>query len=279
MLAATTVADVTDTVHGVDFSGARQAGHGIWLAEATVDGDTLCIEDCQSAADRFGVADRAPCLGRLVEFCRAASVVGMDFPFGVPAVLHDRETWTGAVEWVTTVAHDADGFQRECKERAEAATDGERTNLLRETDGPVGAMCPYAQYIYKQTFHGIRDVLAPLARDPAVVVAPMQSGDGDDAETRLCEVYPAAALAGLDLPAEAYKDSDGPARDRRRAIVDGLEAETPVEYAEGIRGALVDDAGGDAIDSVVAALATHRAVEAGFEPDRPYDPVEGHIYV
>ena len=273
---------MTDTVHGIDFSGAQQAGHGVWLAEATVDGDTLLIEGCQSAADRFGVADRAPCLGRLVEFLREASVVGMDFPFGVPAVLHDRETWTGAVEWVTTVAGDADGFQRECKDRAEAHTGGERTNLLRETDGPVGAMCPYAQYVYKQTFHGIRDVLAPLARAPGVVVEPMQSADEDGESgdvTRLCEVYPAAALAGLDLPAAAYKDSGGRARDRRRAIVDGLEAETPVEYAEGIRGALVDDAGGDAIDSVVAALATHRAQEGGFEPDRAYDPVEGPIYV
>jgi hypothetical protein len=268
------------TCHGIDFSGARQAGHGIWIAAATAEGDTLRITDCQSAADRFGVADRAPCLGRLVEFLREASAVGMDFPFGVPAVCHDRDSWSDAIEWVTTVAHDADGFQRECKDRAEAATGGERTNLPRETDGPVGAMCPYAQYVYKQTFHGIRDVLAPLARDPEVAVEPMQSGErGSDPTTRLCEVYPAAALAGLDLPAEAYKASDGPARDRRRAIVDGLEAETPIEYADGIRGVLVDDAGGDAIDSVVAAIATHRARRADFEPDRPYDPVEGHIYV
>lgn len=273
---------MTATRHGIDFSGASDAGHGIWIATATVDGDALLIEDCRSAADRFGVADRAPCLGRLVEFLREAAVVGLDFPFGVPAPLHDREDWPGAVEWVTTVAHDADGFQQACKDCAASATGGDRTNLRRETDGPVGALCPYAQYVYKQTFHGIRDVLAPLSRDPDVTVEPMTAGAGDegtDAATRLCEVYPAAALAGLDLPAEAYKDDDGRARDRRRAIVDGLEAETPVEYADGLRGTLIDDAGGDAIDSVVAALATHRAATAAFEPDRPYDEREGHIYV
>ena len=277
---------MTATRYGIDFSGASDAGHGIWIATATADGDALLIEDCRSAADRFGVADRAPCLGRLVEFLRDAPVAGLDFPFGVPAALHDRADWPGAVEWVTTVAHDADGFQRECKDRAESVPGSDRTNLLRETDGPVGAMCPYAQYVYKQTFHGIRDVLAPLARDPEVAVEPMGAGangggssDGSDGPTRLCEVYPAATLAGLDLPAEAYKDDGGRARDRRRAIVDGLEAETPVEYAEGVRGRLVDDAGGDAIDSVVAALATHRAESGGFEPDRPYDGREGHIYV
>jgi hypothetical protein len=273
---------MTATRHGIDFSGASDAGHGIWIATAAADGDRLRIESCQSAAERFGVADRAPCLGRLVEFLRDATVAGLDFPFGVPADLHDREDWAGAVEWVTTVAHDADGFQRECKDRAESVTGGDRTNLPRETDGPVGAMCPYAQYVYKQTFHGIRDVLAPLARAPDVAVEPMgpPASDHDpDEQTRLCEVYPAATLAGLDLPAEAYKDGGGRARDRRRAIVDGLEAETAIEYAEGLRGRLVDDAGGDAIDSVVAALATHRAANADFEPGRPYDEREGHIYV
>jgi len=269
---------MTATVHGVDFSGARQAGHDVWIADAAVDGDALRIESCTSAADRFGVAERAPCLGRLVEFLREASVVGLDFPFGVPAALHDRETWEGAVEWVSTVATDADGFQRECKAIAESITGSERTNLLRETDGPVGALSPYAQYVYRQTFYGVRDVLAPLARTDGVVVRPMQEGGNADA-TRCCEIYPAATLAALDLPAEAYKDDDERGRDRRRAIVDGLASETPIEYADGVRGVLTEDAGGHAIDGVVAALATHRARERGFAPERPYDPVEGHIYV
>ncbi|MFB6083127.1 MAG: DUF429 domain-containing protein [Halorientalis sp.] len=262
-------------LHGVDFSGAAQAGHGIRIAEAAADGGELRIESCESAADRFGVAERAPCLGRLTEFLRDAETVGLDFPFGVPAAVHGRDTWTGSLEWVATVATDADAFQSECRSRAREATDGERADLRRETDGPVGALCPYGSHVWKQTFFGIRDVLAPLARTDAVAVRPMQ----DAGDVSLCEVYPAATLASCDLPAAEYKDGGQPARERRRTIVEGLEAETPLAFAQGVRAELIDDAGGDALDAVVAALATYRAREADFEPDRPWDPTEGHIYV
>jgi hypothetical protein len=269
---------MTRTLHGIDFSGARQAGHGIWIAEALVDGDRLHIEACASAADRFGVAERAPCLGHLCEFLRDAEVVGMDFPFGVPAPVHDRDTWADSLEWVATVATDVDGFEEACVSRAEnEGTD--RTYLLRETDGPVGAKSPYHWLVASQTFHGIRDVLAPLARTDDVRVQPMQAEEGASGATELCEVYPAATLATCSLPAREYKDDDGPARERRAEIVDGLESETRIELTASVRGQLIDDAGGDALDAVVAALATDRARRADFEPDRAYDPVEGHIYV
>jgi hypothetical protein len=262
-------------LHGVDFSGAAQAGHNIWIAEATPTDDGLRIETCESAADRFGVAERAPCLGQLSAFLREAETVGLDFPFGVPAAIHDRDTWAASVEWVATVATDADEFQATCRSRARDATDGERADLRRETDGPVGALCPYGSHVWKQTFFGIRDVLAPLARTDEVAVRPMQEGGG----VSLCEVYPAATLAQCDLPAAEYKDGSETARDRRRTIVDGLEAETPLAFSQGLRAELIDDAGGDALDAVVAALATYRASEAEFEPDRPWDATEGHIYV
>jgi hypothetical protein len=266
------------TLHGVDFSGARQAGHDIWLADASATGETLRVEACQSAADRFGVAERAPCLGRLTEFLREASVVGLDFPFGVPAVVHGRDTWAASLEWVTTVAHDAEAFQEACRTRARDATGGDRADVRRETDGPVGALCPYTNHVRAMTFHGIRDVLAPLSRTDEVAVRPMQDPTSADA-TSLCEVYPAGTLASLDLPAREYKDGTEHARDRRREIVDGLAAQTPLEFTDGVRGVLVDDAGGDALDAVVAALGTYRAWQSDFEPDRPYDECEGYIYV
>lgn len=270
---------MTTPLHGVDFSGARQAGHGIWIADATADGDRLRIDDCESAADRFGVPERAPCLGELGRFLREAAVVGMDFPFGVPASIHERSTWEDSLEWVATVATDVDGFEEACVERAESL-DTDRTYLLRETDGPVGAKSPYHWLVAAQTFYGIRDVLAPLARTDEVCVRPNQTPEEAAADaTRLCEVYPAATLATCSLPAREYKDDDGPARERREEIVVGLERETPLVFTDGVRGQLIDDAGGDALDAVVAALATYRAWQADFEPDREYNTVEGHIYV
>lgn len=262
------------TLYGVDFSGARRAGHACWLAEATAERERLRVRDCRSAADRFGVAERAPCLGRLREFLRGAGVVGMDFPFGLPAAVHGRDTWEESLEWVATAATGADDFEEVCVSRAEGH---DRTYLLRETDGPVGAKSPYHWLVSAQTFHGIRDVLAPLSRTDAVAARPMQRSDAG--ETPLCEVYPAATLAALDLPAAEYKDDDASARERRHTIVEGLEAETRIEFADGVRGVLLDDAGGDALDSVVAALATDRARRADFDPDRPWEPTECHIFV
>lgn len=272
---------MTATLHGIDFSGARQAGHGIWLADTVVDGDSLRVERCDSAADRFGVAQRAPCLGHLCEFLRDAEVVGLDFPFGVPSPIHGCDTWEDSLEWVATVATDADAFQETCRSLAADHTDGERRDLRRKTDGPVGGLSPYGGRIFKQTFYGIRDVLTPLAQTDSVVVQPMQSPGEASGVTQLCEVYPAGTLNSLHLPSQNYKGAGNreSGRDRRRTIVERLESDTALAFATDVRGQLIDDAGGDALDAVLAALATYRAREADFEPDREYDPVEGHIYV
>jgi hypothetical protein len=48
----------------------------------------------------------------------------------------------------------------------------------------------------------------------------------------------------------------------------------------GVREQCLGDPEGDALDSLIACVATARAVESGFvvEADR-YDPLEGYIYV
>lgn len=261
-------------VVGIDFSGAEQAGHGIWLAEVDPQGEGLRVTDCRSAADRFGVADRAPCLGELCAYLgETPHTAGLDFSFGLPAAVHDHDDWGAFRQWFPTAFTDDAAMQDACVERAEAATDGEWTYAPRTTDGPVGASSPYHWLVAKQTFYGIRDVLAPLGG--AVTVRPMETGD----PPYLCEIYPKATLASLDLPAREYKNDADHAGERRRAIVEGLERETALTFAESVRNTLVSDAGGHALDSVVAALAADRARRADFEPDREYDPVEGHIYV
>jgi len=275
---------VTATVSGVRFSGARQAGHGIRLATATATADGLRIESCTPAADRFGAVERAPCLGRLREWLREADVAGLTAPFGVPAGVHGRDTWHESLEWATTVATDAEGFAAACADSSDA--NGPDGYPRRETDGPIGAPSPCHPDVVPRTFHAMRDVLAPLASRDDVTVRPMDDGDG----TQLCEVYPPATLATVSLPAAdsgstaignaaAGPDGTERGRDRRRTVVDGLKSETRITYAEGVRTHLLDDAGEDAIEAVIAALAADRARRAGFEPDRPWDPAEGHVYV
>jgi len=262
-----------DRILGVDFSGARDAGQKLWLTVGVERGGNLHVKSSVPAGEQFDADSRAECLAGLREAIKHADVVGIDFPFGLPAAVHDFDRWEAVCEWVAESVDDPDTLQQRCVERARTATDGDRTYLRRRTDIPYGALSPYHWFIATQTFYGISNVLWPLLQEDAITVRPMQDSD----RTPVCEVYPAGTLADIGLPADRYKDDTEDARERRETIVEGLQL-TPLAL-HGIDEHLVDDVGGDAIDSVLAALAAWRAGREGFETDGPYDPVEGHIYV
>ena len=266
-------------VHGVDFSGARRAGEKLWLASATDDGDRLRVDSVRSAADVFG-PDRETAHAGLREFvrsCDADAAVGLDCSFGLPRQVHDAVSWPAFCEWFATAFDSPDALQGELAERTKRRTGGERTYLKRRTDARTGARSPYHWLVGPQTFYGIRDVVAPLT--DAVSVEPLAPRRE---ATSLLESYPAATLRALDLPSQKYKD-DGTYPDaptRRATILDGLR-EWGVALDEGLESVVLDDPGGDALDSVVAAVAAARAARADFEVREPdaYDPVEGYIYV
>lgn len=266
-------------VHGVDFSGAQAAGEKIWLASATDDGDTLRVDAVRSAAETFG-SDRDAAHAGLREFVRDRdpdAAVGLDCSFGLPRSVHDADSWPALLDRFAGWFDSVEAFTGTCAERTKRRTGGERTYLKRRTDARTGARSPYHWLVGSQTFYGIRDVLTPLA--DAVSVEPMAPRP---AATSLVEVYPASTLRALDLPSRKYKDDakhpDAP--DRRVDILDGLR-EWGVSLADGLAPVLLDDSAGDALDSVVAAVAVARAARNGFDVREPdaYDPVEGYIYV
>lgn len=269
----------TVRVHGVDFSGAQAAGEKIWFASATDDGDTLRVDAVRSAADAFG-SDRESAHAGLREFvrdCGPDAAVGLDCSFGLPRSVHDADSWPAFLDWFDGRFDSVESFTGTCAERTKRRTGGERTYLKRRTDDRTGARSPYHWLVGSQTFYGIQDVLTPLA--DAVSVEPMAPCPG---ATSLVEIYPASTLRALDLPSQKYKDDatypDAP--ERRVDILDGLR-EWGVTLADGLEPVLLADSGGDALDSVVAAVAVARAARDEFavrEPDA-YDPVEGYIYV
>jgi hypothetical protein len=265
--------------HGVDFSGAARPGDDIWLASAEPAGDGIHVTACRSAREAFDATGRADVLRALRRWLADADgTVGLDVSFGLPrAVLPALEDWPATLAWVAREFHGADGkgMQSTLKQRARAShVDG--VELKRATDGPTGASSPYSFITRYQTLHAVRDLLAPLVLGDGVSVAPMCPGD----EPRLCEVYPASTLRALDLPDERYKGGTHEGeRDRRERIVAGLRA-WGVDLDEGTAETLVAEGGGDALDSVVAAVAVARAAESGFAVDESrYDPLEGYIYV
>jgi hypothetical protein len=266
-------------LHGVDFSGASEPGDRIWLTTAEPTDDGIEVIACRSAREAFGATARADVLAALRSFPGEDEVVGVDASFGLPrAVLPDRiaagDDWREAVRWVASEYAGADALSAQVDWKARArASDADGVELKRRTDGPTGANSPYSFITRYQTFHAMRDLLAPVL--DSVSVEPMVAGDGPT----LIEVYPAATLRDLGLPDRTYKEPGTEAREKRERILVGL-CEWGVELPDSFEERVLGDADGDALDSLVAAVATARAVESGFAVEEGrYDPVEGYIYV
>jgi len=273
-----------EVIHGVDFSGARDAGDKVWIASAVVEGG-LHIERCRSVADVLGTAKRVPTFEYLRDFLASEhrAVVGLDFSFGVPRAVTGADTWGEFLREFSFENSEAmvDTYVARTRER----TDGERTYLKRATDTETGASSPYGFVVASQTFYGIGDVLRPLVLDDRVSVLPMDGPDARDDRPWLCEIYPAATLRDLGLPDEKYKNDEKypGAHSRRERIVAGLREAGVTVADEEIAKRAIADSGGDALDSVVAAFAVFRALRDG-RLTATNDPLgervpEGHIYV
>jgi hypothetical protein len=242
-------------IYGVDFSGARDAGRKIWIAGGDVEDDELVVEDCQSAADRFGTTDRTAVFGELRDFVRERPdcLFGFDFPFGIPRAVVDGEEWRSVLDWFADRFTDPTHLRETCTEDG----DGYRP---RATDALAGAMCPYNSRVQYQTFYGIGEVLHPLVAD-GVPVSPMTN---PGAEPRgLIEVYPAATLDRYGLHRDGYKEATERATTRRTRNLNGLVERADLRIADPLRGTVAADDEGDALDSIVAACATFRAAREG----------------
>lgn len=261
-----------EQILGVDFSGARDAGQKIWLSVCIERDGALHVKSSVPAGTQFDADSRQTCLRGVRAAIKRADVVGLDVPFGLPAPVHDRESWAGVATMIAERA-DPQALQSGCVERAVEVTDGQQQYLRRETDRDRGALSPYHWIHAAQTYYGISEVLQPLVVDDAIAIKPIQEGPG----TPVCETHPAATLRDIGLPTRGYKDSTDRSRTRRQTIVEGLQM-TPLAM-HGIEDYLLDDVGGDAIDSLLAALAAWRARRNEFAPAGEFDPVEGHIYV
>ena len=268
-------------VRGVDFSGSAAPGRDIWLADGRLDGDRLEVTACRPAAEAFGATARGPVLSALGDALRnRPGTTGLDVSFGLPAALLPAavDDWVDAVAWFRAEfgGADADGMRETLKDRARER-EGDGVELKRRTDRAVRANSPYSFITYYQTLYGIRELLGPAVADGAVSVPPMQPAG----ERTVLEVYPAGTLRRLETVDEGYKEPTDEAAAARAEILAALETASDLEVtvAEPVRERAVADDGGDALDSVVAAVATARAAAREFEPPTPFDPREGCIYV
>ncbi len=288
-------------VFGVDFSGARDAGRYIWVCRGHPGSDGVRVESVDPLAELpGGAADREPALRVLVQKITESprSAWGFDFPFALPRPVADAladAAPAGFADQVEGVARlgDPDSFRERCR----AANPG--AELRRQTDDDAATpFSPYNLRMYKQTFYGMLGVLRPLRSHREIAVLPFDhlpepTGSGERLpfnrqsrgrvpHTYLLEVCPASLLKVLDYPHDRYKGSDesrGKAREAllRRLIDDGLVR----PMARALRTRIVDDAGGDGLDSVLAAVSAwrgYRTHDHGAYRVDPHYGLEGFVY-
>lgn len=262
-------------IAGVDFSGAQDAGRKLWITEGRSAGGRLYIESCASIAQRFGgVTAPAESCAALVAFLRrlGAAAVGCDFPFSLPKAMIGQRYWPAFVA----------GFARRYPTAEALHQAGRRGKREPRRACDAAAKTPFAPTnlrLYRQTWRGIRDVLAPLVAAGAARVPPFQTLR--PGVPWLLECCPASALKCLGMHQPPYKGSGQARTARRAAILRTLEEHGVAPLSGSLRRVVIGQAGGDALDSMIAAWIAFRTVTqpGGLPPVPPRWPaIEGLVY-
>ena len=256
---------------GVDFSGAKDGGKYIWLTEGHYQDGRLVIDDFYRASDRWG-KQLEPCLTEMVAeiASQPSAVVGFDFAFSLPEEILGETTW---LDFITGFPHrfeSPEEFRLHCWLSAGGHELRRRTHA--ENKVPY---CVYNMRLFRQTYYGIRNVLAPLVSSGRAVAVPLQQPEG--ADIVLLEVSPASMLKrdGLRRP---YKGRTEAHSSGRRQILDALEQSERLILPDSVRAAAVDNVRGDAIDSIISATGVVEAVtNPGAIDPRSVYTVEGAI--
>ncbi len=258
---------------GVDFSGARDAGRTIWVAEGAQRHGCLVLEDCVPVTELpGGAADKTAALAALVGFLLNArhAVAGLDFPFSLPETFIDAPGWAAFLHDLARRYPSPEALREDCRRRAS------NREIKRRTD--VAARVPFCVYnlrLYRQTHAGMADVLLPLLDSGRARIVPMQRPA--DGRITVAEVCPASILKSEGLYAPYKGRGPGLRAARQRLLASlverGLLARPPPSVTERI----TEDRGGDGLDAVLAAIGAGRVPEPLPYPDR-LDLIEGRIY-
>lgn len=281
-------------VVGVDFSGAAQSGKTAWLAEmVSQDGlavgghdPRLRLVSLQPLGKLAGTDARESVNTYLVDRISESGETfwGCDFPFGLPIELK-LGGWRRQLAKIRSFSGDAKAFGRWLVRRTESdlGTKHVRRTTDRETQTPFD--CYHYRIIY-QTFHGMRDVLDPVAKLDHVAVLPFdyERWRSRVATSVVVEACPSSTLKRLALPHQRYKQSGGKPpesihRQTRRTILKCISQW--VDFSAHRRRVMMSDPGGDALDAVLAGLggwlgfasADHVAIA-----EHPRYPREGRVY-
>ena len=254
-------------VFGVDFSGARNSGVNAWIAETelTAGEAMLRLTKLAPLGRLAGGDDRDTVNDYLVAQIRSseATLWGFDFPFGLPIELK-LGGWRRNLRELRRFPGDAKDYGRFLVERSRQLVDTMHIRRItdRETQTPFD--CYHYRIIY-QTFHGMRDVLGRVAGDDATCVLPFQFtklSSSNRPRRVVVEACPSSTLKRLGLPHRLYKQRSGkpPTAEQqavRRTILAAIGRSVKISPRH--RQTILSNPGGDALDSVLAAVGSFTA--------------------
>ncbi|CEM39029.1 unnamed protein product [Vitrella brassicaformis CCMP3155] len=312
-----------EVVIGIDWSGAKEAGRAVWVSRGCLSSDAagqppvFRLTECFPASN---LPDAGPSRDEsykaLLAYIRAhkgtVGYIGLDAPVSLSELLLDRlelqehiklagDTATssskahtpagdqsGATRWGRFIeafgeAFDSpEAFKRACDACGSEKELKRASDVLHKTP-----WLPHNVRMFRQAYHSLASLIAPLVRSDDIRVAPMQSAA--EGVPLLLETCPASLLKAIDsnnrddgqrpakrqktatdgssgkatLPPALYQPykgtTDAHRRQRERiwaSFEDGSCELVRLQTADDgqLRALCVGNAGGDALDSVLAAL-------------------------
>ena len=224
----------------------------------------LRLQSLTSLGELAGDESRAAVTKLLVEKIQESkrTLWGIDFPFGLPIEL-GLGSWRKQLQFTKSFPGSAKELGRHLVGLAKSM--GHPMHVRRVTDRETKT--PFDCYHYRiiyQTFHGMRDVLSPLARHRTSCVLPFQYSRMSSADRWIVEACPSSTLKRLGLPYRLYKQSGGKDPTElqvkvRKAILDQLSHRTTgcIDVPKKFRDTIYRDSGGDALDAVLAAVGSY----------------------
>jgi hypothetical protein len=264
------LSDPKRRIFGLDFSGAVDAGQRAWLAEGRRSPDGLEILSCHPiAALPGGAIDRATALAALRAFIAGMpdAIIGCDFPFSLPHAHIESASWPDFIDGFRHA--DALAFYEHCRRSSGGKEPKRATDVESKTP-----WCAFNIRLYRQSYHGMAELLRPLVVEGKALVLPMQMPAAG--LPWLIETCPASALRHFGWRGSYKGASLG--HERRRILRDLTEAHLLRPLSRSMQKLVVEDAGGDAIDSIIAAMATSQALAEIACGRGDGDALEGRVY-
>ncbi|WP_428388362.1 DUF429 domain-containing protein [Mucisphaera sp.] len=258
-------------VIGIDLSAARDAGRKTWITQATWDSSSseLSVREVSAASDLLKVpADPDRLFPAIVDFLReqSSSLVAIDAPLSLPfAAMPDG--WHSAMIEAPVKYPTPEDLRSQLRE-TKRETD-------RESKTP---MAPGNLRLYRQTHAAVTRLVHPLITQQAVRVFPLEKASS--ALPTLVEGCPASLLKAYKdtLPLKPYKGNRPEHREQRQAILAWLNQQVLIDIHKPLAQRVLDNSGGDALDSLLCASIAAGTLLMLTQPVAPIHRQEGRVF-